>query len=307
MTPRPNLAWVFLGLTLAATWTVHVLDAGVWSDEGPAVEIHHSILDGTADYPHQYRILVPHLCNVLERAGVPLEHAYLLQRFTFWYFSVLLLHGFLAVWTSEELAFGGAALFAGLLPFSCLGQGFQETDPLNLLLFVSAYALLLARRDAWLFVVVAVGVLNRETILLVPLLAAVVRLDESRTADYWRLVLGLVVVGAVLFLGVHLAYGHREAFTNLVTPSENLPVNLGRFGSLRMLVLYGALWWYALTGLGQQPAFLRRSAWLIPVFVVVHLGWGLVGETRYFLPLAPTVLSLALRRLFPESAREVPN
>lgn len=296
--------WVILGLALASVWMMHVQGDGVWAEPSVAERIHQEVIDGTADYPHQYRPLVPLLCEAMTRGGVPLRLAYLLQRFSFLFLAALVLHEFLRGWLSEEVAFGGVIFFVALWPFSCLGQGFQETDPLNVLVFFVAYALLRSGRYLWLYPLVLVGMLNRETTALVVLLAAAVRIDEWRTARYWLLVGGLAAVAAGVYWGLHHYYGPREAFTELVTPRENVPANLSRVGSLRALVLFGPFWFLALTGLAAQPAFLRRSAVLVPVFLLVHLGYGLLGETRYFLPLAPTILGLGLRRLFPAAARE---
>lgn len=297
--PNHNLVLVYLGLTLAAAWTFHILDRGLWEGTDLAASIHQRIVTGEAGYPEQYRPLVPLLCEGMVRAGLPVQHAYLLQRLVCWFLAVLLFHLYLRHWLREELCFAGGAILAGLLPFSTLGQGFQPTDPLNLLLFVLSYWLLLLRREAWVVAVVAVGMLNRETIGLVALLAALVRLDEWRTVAYWRLVLSLTVVATAVLVGLHLGYGPREASVALVTPILNVPENLTRAGSLRPLVLYGWLWVLAGSGLRDQPPFLRRGVILIPVFFLVYLCVGLLGETRYFLPLAPVVIPLALRRLFP--------
>lgn len=301
---RTNLVGVYLGLTLAVIWVIHVMSTGVWASPSEAERIHQAVLSGTADYPHQYRILIPWFCELLHSGGVPLRLAYLFQRFAFTFLAVLLLHDFLRRWVAEEAAFAGGVIFLLLQPFSCLGQGFQPTDPLNVLLFILCYDCLLLRRDGWLVVLVAIGMLNRETIGLVALLMAFVRLEECRTPGYWKLLGALVVVAAGIYLGLHLGFGSREAFTPLVTPGENIPENLTRVGSLRVVVLYGALWWYALREVRDQPVFLRQSIVLIPAFLLVHLCFGLLGETRYFLPLAPTILPLALRRLFPGSALE---
>ncbi|NUQ00801.1 MAG: hypothetical protein HUU35_13205 [Armatimonadetes bacterium] len=300
MRRRYALVLLYFGVALAAAWTVGELERPIWDDPAVALRIHEAVVEGTADYPHQFRPLVPFVCEAAFRAGLPLRVAYLLQRLVCWFLALLLLHQYLRAWLREELCLAGGLFLAAMLPFSVIATGFQPTDPLNLLLYVLAYRLLLARQDGWLLLLVAVGMFNRETIALVALLAAAVRLDEWRTPRYWALVMGLTAVAAAVYLGLHAWYGPRDSFTTLVTPRENIPANLTRFGSLRAVVVYGVLWWLALSGLREQPAFLRRSVILVPVFLVVHLAVGLLGETRYFLPLAPTILPLALRRLLGE-------
>lgn len=296
---RYELVALYCGLTLAVGWTVHEMTKPVWEPApGIATVIHAEVVAGEADYPHQFRPLVPWLCEAAHRAGVPLRLAYLTQRLSCLFLTALVLHVYLRRFVREEVCLIGGLILLAVTPFSVIGQGFQPTDPLNLLLFVTAYWLLAERKDGWVYVVVGVGMFNRETIGLVALLAAAVRLDESRTAAYWRLIGGLTLLAGTIYVALHVGYGARESFTTLIHPAQNIPENLTRAGSFRVVVLYGALWWFALRDLGSQPAFLRRSVVLIPVFLIVHLCVGLVGETRYFLPLAPTVLPLALRRLY---------
>lgn len=290
-------------LVLASCWVGFEQGRALWTPGGEAERIHVSILSGTALYPHQYRPLMPFLAELPARLGLPLELAYLAWRALFCGLAVLLLRRWLERFVDSTAAFAGAAILAGLLGFATLGQGFQETDPLNLLLFCCAFELLWQRRDGWLFPLVAVGLCNRETIGLVALLAAAARWDEWRRLEYWRLVLGLAATAAMVWLALRLGFGPREPFTELVSPALNLPENLRRAGSLRALLLFGPLWFLAAWRLRSAPPFLARAMVLVPVFLVVHAGWGLLGETRYFLPLAPVVLPLALRHLFdpPES------
>lgn len=281
------------GLLLAGGWTTWVLIEPVWSG-GVAAPIHDSIIAGVADYPHQYRPLVPWL---VELQPLPLPLAYLAQRLLFWWLALLVLRAFCERYLDADTTFVGLLLVAALLPFSVIGQGYQETDPFALLCFSLGFRLLEQRRDGWLFVVIAVGMTARETVGLLVLLAAAVRVDEWRRLEYWRLILGLAATAAMVWLALRLGYGPREAFTELVTPAVNIPENLSRAGSLRVVVLFGPVWALALWRLRGAPAFLRRSLVLVPVFLVVHLCYGLIGETRYFLPLAPCLVPLALRHL----------
>lgn len=285
-------------LVLAACWVSFEQSRPLWAPGGEAERIHVSIFSATALYPHQYRPLTPALAELLARAGLPLELAYLFWRVCCCGLAVMVLRRFLEHFVDEVASFAGAAMLAGLLGFSTLGQGFQETDPLNLLLFCLAFELLWQRRDGWLFPLVFFGMCNRETVALVVLLAAAVRWDERRTLEYWRLVIGLGATAAMVYLALRLGFGPRAPFTALVSPEVNLPENLSRAGSLRALLLFGPLWFAAFWKLREAPPLLTRATVLVPVFLVVHAGWGLLGETRYFLPLAPVILPLGLRHLF---------
>ena len=47
----------------------------------------------------------------------------------------------------------------------------------------------------------------------------------------------------------------------------------------------------------QMPVFLKRASLIVPVFILIHLSVGYVREVRYFLPLIPIYLPMALMNL----------
>jgi len=152
-----------------------------------ALGIHNEVIAGEAAYPHQFRPLVPWFCELAHRAGVPVRLAYFTQRLACLFLTVLILHVYLRRFVREELCFAGGVILLAVTPFAVIGQGFQPTDPLNLLLFVTAYWLLAERKDGWLYLLVAVGMLNRETIGLVALLR---RRTARRVAERGELAVG---------------------------------------------------------------------------------------------------------------------
>ena len=63
--------------------------------------------------------------------------------------------------------------------------------------------------------------------------------------------------------------------------------------------------WFAWRNWNARPLFLRRAAWLVPPFLLVHYSVGYVQEVRLFLPLLALAVPLtlfALRERFAGSA-----
>jgi hypothetical protein len=59
-------------------------------------------------------------------------------------------------------------------------------------------------------------------------------------------------------------------------------------------MLFGVFWIFALFGWKSAPIFVRRTAMLVPIYVVPVIVWGVWHEVRLLLPLAPIVLTLGL-------------
>ena len=68
--------------------------------------------------------------------------------------------------------------------------------------------------------------------------------------------------------------------------------------AFNITALLGAFWIFALFGLPRAPAFVRRSALVIPAYLAVVAIWGIWWEVRLLMPLYPLLLPLALSYLF---------
>ena len=77
------------------------------------------------------------------------------------------------------------------------------------------------------------------------------------------------------------------------------PLAYWRTPYLFVFFVFGALWIYAFVGLSEKPRFLRRAAWMVPIFVAIHLAVGVLAEVRQMLPLAFILIPLAFFTLFP--------
>ena len=278
---------------------------------------HQEMISGRAPAPNQYRILVPWMAEGLSRvipgwmadlACPPIPSQYLIA--SYWviralclWLSLLVMDRYLREWFSPGAAAGGALCLGALVPFTYYGV-VQESDLLNLLVFVAAFWALARGKDGWLFPLVLVGTLNRETAAMIPAVYLLARWREKPPLTVMVRTALLAACWAAVYGGLLLHYGRRGYYTEPFT----LPANLGSWlPTAFVLLMFGVMWvlpWVALKH--KPPTLLRRTTWLVPLFVLLQYLVGVVQEVRLFLPLAPIVLPLSWWVLFPESRRAAP-
>jgi len=166
-------------------------------------------------------------------------------------------------------------------------------DFTNLLVFVVGYRLIRDRGDGWLVPLVAAGMLNRETTVMLVVVYFFVRLGQLP----WRILLaraaGLGALCMVIYVGLRLAYGY-ESWYRWYELLEN-PFDPQTY--LYPVLFLNAFSVLAFLGWREKPRFLRRAMLMVPFFFAIHFVVGYVREVRLFLPLLPLFLPLGLLSL----------
>jgi len=279
---------------------------------------HQEMISGRAPAPNQYRILVPWMAEGIRRvipgwmadlACPPIPSQYLIA--SYWviralclWLSLLVMDRYLRAWFSPGAAAGGALCLAALVPFSyyCV---VQESDLLNLLVMVAAFWALTRGKDLWLFPLVLIGTLNRETTAMIPAVYLLARWREKSTAEVVGRTGLLAACWVAVYGGLLLHYGrpgyYTEPFMLLANLRSWLPTAFA-------LVMFGVMWALPFAALRYHPpTLLRRTVWLVPPFVLLLYLVAVVQEVRLFLPLAPIVIPLSWWVLFPEARQQAPT
>ena len=68
-------------------------------------------------------------------------------------------------------------------------------------------------------------------------------------------------------------------------------------GWVQVLAFFNLTLVFAWRGLERRPVFLRRTLWIVPLFVAIHVSVGNLCEIRYYLPLIPIFVPLTLMAL----------
>jgi hypothetical protein len=148
-------------------------------------------------------------------------------------------------------------------------------------------------RDAWVLLLVGIGMLNRESPVLIPLFYA-----ASRYGRPWRQWLAwcvaMLVLAVAIYAGLRLAYGLKPPCCS-TDPLEHLVINFTDWRAyLDALGVLNIALWGGWIGWTRRPKFLRRTTLVVPLFVVPYLLYGTVREARYYLPVLALVIPMVL-------------
>ena len=289
---QAGLALLYLGLGLAGAF--------VWSRIADLPRLpswHMEMIYGTAPAPNQYRPLTPWIAELLCRVlpGHNLHTSYLLLRGLVTGVTLLLFDRYLRTWFRPGASAAGALCLGAIIPFTYL-RVVQESDPISLLVFVFAFWALARERDGYLFPLVLVGTLNRETTAMIPALYALARWGTAPVRQIiWRTI-ALALSWAAVYAMLLLIYGRRPYYCDVVMVWQNLG---SWVPTACLLLLFGVMWVLPFLGPRSGPTILRRALWLLLPYVALHYVVARVVEVRLFLVFAPVVIPLSWWRLFP--------
>jgi hypothetical protein len=250
-----------------------------------------AVVNGTADAPERYRVLVPFTAHALALAtGWPPAAVWHLTRLVLFFGAYLVFFHYLNTWFQPFVSLLGTAVVAATLPLTFTNSWAHPDHIAELLLFTAA-ALAMARQ--WtLAAVILVGLatLNRETaVFLIPLYLLTGALTRGR-------LLVTALLGAewiVIYLGLRLwrgfaHYDYVQVWRNLdflrLLPPDYDPYY--RAYAYFALLLFGGLIAVALRAPGEgRPRFATGALWVIPLFAGVAFLISSIIETRIFTPL----------------------
>jgi hypothetical protein len=268
-------------------------------------DLYLGLLNHTSSPPHQFRPLPYGFARLLEHLTHHLEFACFATRvfFSFWF-----------LWASYRLArrylpIGRSLLVIGLVaalyPLSVARYLGQLTDPLSHFLFVLGILAILEDRPVTLAAALFLGVLAKETAVLLVPAYLVCRCEQGLRAVAVTLALGLVAL--VAFLGTRMPLGWRPGAESLNGAGLMIGTNLGLgtpiawsgvslaenllhpvlFLAPFLLVL---LWrWRSL-----DTILCRASLVLTPLVLASNLAFGWLYESRNYLPLVPLLATTVL-------------
>jgi hypothetical protein len=260
--------------------------------------IHTALLAGQAKAPSQYRMLVPVLGDGLQRLGFSFHASIVALRFGFTLLCAALLHVFLRRWYRDEVCLVGVLVLFSMLPLTYIIYQVAFTDPANLAFTIGAMILISRRQDFWLAPLIAISMLNRESLLLIPLIWLLYRWDELPLP---RCIVQFTAYCAIAFaayfaLRLHygpIAHAGAEFFDERgLTPFlHNLTIWRG-YGFAA--VMFGVPLVLALRNFSTLPKFMQRGLLFCPLFAAFHLFVAVFLEPRLMLPIFPLVLAPAL-------------
>jgi hypothetical protein len=275
---------------------------------------------GRLNIPHQFRLLPYGFTRSLERLTGDWWFSCMIYRwfFTFWF--LWSAHRFARLFLRSAPALLTLAPLVVLYPLSIAYYWGQLTDPLSHALFM--LALIYVIQDRWLLLAaaLALGVLAKETVLL---------LTISYYACYWRqgqvallktTALSAACVAAFfaarLPIGWRMGYGAINGTDGLMIAS-NLGLDLGpRFPQytaaadltmnyIHPLLFIGSFLPFIVWGWRRIDPRLRAICLtLVPLLLLSNLCFGWLYESRNYMPLAPLLATMAGQALSMTESRK---
>lgn len=274
------------------------------------IDLHTAILDGEAPSPYRYRVLVPAVGALLWWAFGNVTSSVQAFVLAYWLLDFAALAGFLVLlfvyvkrWFTWQTSLLGVFFCAGMLPLTFHEHYFQPWSLWEAVFFTAALILIADKRFYLFGVIVALATLNRETAIFLPLLFLLTTQEGvDPFKQLWRInrkelawFLTYLLIWGVIFAGARALRGpspHLESLASILK-SNLLPKHL--FKSVVYWSLFlGAFWFFVVTGYRNAPSLVRRSAWIIPPYVLVLAVWSYWFEVRLLAPLLPVLLPLGL-------------
>jgi hypothetical protein len=296
-----GLFWLFLAAFLILS--IYIVYQQATNSSAVALDIHverhEQMLQGTSEFfnPWQYRVFSTYVAEAFYqviaavRSSTTKIEAFLLLR-------VLqnILIFFAAEWYFRRLSISNPFVrLCGhlLIGFAMAHAIFQSDLSFNtyfdVLFYLVAACLIIERRTSWLFVLIPIAALNRETSALIPvmLLASIRDLRDPRLKN---IVLTSIIGGVlfvIVFISIRYYYGYQKAvgihgmnsFTDFLKFNLTFKrLYLELIGTLNFLPLMVVIF------LKRLPWLLRRWFWVVvPVWFAIHLAFSTAIETRLFL------------------------
>jgi hypothetical protein len=300
--------------------------------EAPAwkrrVEVHASLIHGTAPYEKRYRVLIPYLAEGLARtletiptfrgsvSAAPMPYstrafnaAYVLLNFSALLLLLTCLRRLLEAWFEPPFVLFGLVLAAAMIEFTFRDHFFHPWSFWEAAFYALGMRFLLRGRWGAIILLSGVAASCRETTAFLPLgfLLFAVGLDFRRWAriDLKRRDVQAAIGSLALWLGVWVAVHRFVGYAPPTVSLETLLVgNLARlpYSILVNMLLLGVPLILAATALGRSPRLVRAMTVAFVPHVAVLLTLGYWWEIRYWMTVLPVLIPAALSAIQPPRA-----
>lgn len=251
--------------------------------------IHHEIMNLSIDaIPHSYRFLPDSFVAFLNFLTNDFSFSKMIYRETFMFLLLFSIYYYSRLYYSHQVAVATLLLYAVVYQISIRDYAGQLHDPLSHFLFILAFIFMELDLFAYFFLAVIIGLLAKESIVVVPVFYAIQQMRAGRfpVKAFFLIIVSLIVLAAIrLYIVPDFSYGH-----------------ISRAGSWELIknniLNYKRSWHQVFYTVGIFLPFVilswKRSAapvkdlvlFLLPVLIVAHTVIGFLWETRNLIPVA---------------------
>lgn len=270
---RPS-EWLAVTATLISVALVLAFNY-VYIIDGPNLQsrlkLHTEIVTGTSEDLFASRILVPYTMELVIRGlsgGMSREGAFVLGYACFdfagFFYSLWALYWYVRIWFTRDQALSGVLFVAAVMPLTFRNHYFHPWSIVELGFFAHAFRCMHAGSTAAVAGLVVLATLNRPTAMLLPFAYVLVnrgsRAGSALVCAAWAVPFALVM------------YFCRGTKPNVIHSSWDVfQTNLSQGQDVlwRFVLFAGAYWIFALDGVRRAPAFVRKTAVIVPIHLAM--------------------------------------
>jgi hypothetical protein len=263
------------------------------------------VINGSYGAPAIYRVLAPYGIHYFTQwTGLEPVLAFAVARFVTIAAALAAVHVYLRRWYSSAASLAGGLAVAAFLPLTFTNSWAHPDSFPELFLFTIGCAAIAYGRDLWLYPIVLIAALNRETTAFLVMVWAAVRLGQLPLASYAIRLVSYGAAWAVVYAGLrwwrglqHYDYwmlGQNLDVLKILPAAFDPYTRIVGYLGVVFLVIPAAL---AVIGarMPGAPPFFARVLPVAALFVVICVLFSAIAESRIFLPLVPLLLPAAMR------------
>ena len=279
------------------------------------MEMHDSIVMGTAPYQYRYRVLVPYAAEALmkplsllpgmksaESLHVRLQNrpfmlAYGILNFAAIMAFLISMRALLKQWFPWSMALLGVLLTAIVMSVTFRDHYFHPWSFWEATLYALGLYLIVSKKFFLFTVTNLIGVVNRETSCFLPLMFLLSVIPRSpkdwlpalKRRDMLLALLNLAI-WALAFAILHKLVGYAPA-TFTISKAWHGNKSMLLYSLFMNAIFLGPLWVFALKGfISSAPSFIRRASLAVIPYVALLSLIGFWWEVRYWIPMLPILI-----------------
>ncbi len=278
------------------------------------IDQHNLIIHGTAESPYRYRILIPFIVETAIKMSsliLPYPKAFLIMyafaemvsiTFLLW-----MLFVYCRLWFTREQALIGVLFVSSTLVMALRDHEFQPWSLLEPGLFTLGLLWIYRKKNIAFTCLIFVATLNRETALFLPIAFLCTEIDLSKSNNKKEILsqksiilfLGWMLLWGVTYVGLRVIRGNVP---QVLTLHETWELNTLLHSLVRTVVegslFLGFFWLFAMVGYKYADEFMKKTAWVVPLYLIPIILWGSWHEVRLLMPMYPILIPLGLSYLY---------
>lgn len=279
------------------------------------VELHQKIINGIAESPYKYRILVPFILEGFIKVfssflslKVSFIFSYSLFESVLFFIFFKVLFDYLRLWFNKEQALLGILFVAFTMPITFKDHYFQPWSYIEPIFYILALKYLYEKKYLYFLVILILASLNRETSVFLVLLYLFTNPEIIYPIKFSHIMKAksalknfvlILALWLIIFYGIRYIRGGSQYVQNLIQIwFQNASLsNLWKM-ILQIVLFLGIFWYFAVKGYRFSNEFIKRATMILPFYILFILIFGIWREVRLLMPLYPILIPMGLSFLY---------